>query len=80
MLLEMKLKKAALTAAVDFSLKRMHSSPERCARNLTELGFNAFPGKYSACEQTDLLKKFISICKDGDTLKARELFFSCFLQ
>jgi hypothetical protein len=80
MMLEMKLKKAALTAALDISLKRMHNSPERCARNLTELGFNAFPGKYSAKEQSELLKEFLTVCKDGDTLKTRDLFFVSFLQ
>jgi hypothetical protein len=38
MLLEMKLKKAAMLAALDITLARMQKSPERCARNLLELG------------------------------------------
>lgn len=79
MLLEMRLKKAAVIAALDISLKRMYRSPERCARNLMELGLGAFPDKLSAREQSAVLEELLSICKSGDAAKVRELFFTCFL-
>jgi hypothetical protein len=75
----MKLKKAAVIAALDISLKRMSKSPDRLARNLVELGLNAFPDKISSEEQTHLLKELNNACKIGDAATARELFVNSFL-
>ena len=69
-----KLKKAAVLAALDINLKRMHRSPERCARNLMELGLTAFPDKLSKQDQSELLQKLLTACKSKDALKIRELF------
>jgi hypothetical protein len=74
-----RLKKAAVTAALDIRLARMRRSPERCARNLMELGLSAFPDKLTKDEQMILLQKFMIVCKNRDIIKARELFFASFL-
>jgi hypothetical protein len=74
-----KVKKAAVTAALDIRLARMHRSPERCARNLMELGICAFPGKLTKDEQLLLQQEFMLLCRNRDIIKARELFFASFL-
>ncbi len=73
------IKKAALLAAVDMSLKRMNRSPNRCARNMTELGMNAFPNRYPADEYPRIQQELLSACKAQDPLKARELFVFYFI-
>lgn len=74
-----RLKKAAVTAALDIRLARIHRSPERCARNLMELGLSAFPDRLTKDEQFILLQKFMMLCKSHDAIKARELFLASFL-
>ena len=74
------IKKAALLAAVDIALKRMNRSPKRCARNLTELGMNAFPNRFSKEEYPLIQKEFLLACKAKDPLKAKELFVSYFIK
>ena len=78
MTLEYKLKKAALFAAVELTLRRMRRSPERCARNLIELGIAAFPGKIQKNEVNATYHEFLSICQNADAEAARELFFKVF--
>jgi hypothetical protein len=73
------LKKVALLAAVDIRLTRLRKSPERCARNLMELGLSAFPDKLTKKEQTAASKEMLTVCKSSDVLKARELFSRIFL-
>ncbi len=73
------IKKAALLAAVDMSLKRMNRSPKRCARNMTELGMNAFPNRYPEEEYPRIQQELLNACKAQDPLKARELFISYFI-
>jgi hypothetical protein len=73
------IKKAALLAAVDIALKRMNRSPKRCARNITELGINAFPNRFSMEEYPLVQKEFLLICKAKDPIKAKELFVSYFI-
>ncbi len=80
MALETKIKQAALMTAVDISLKRMQKSPERCARNLTELGFMTFPNKISKDTRDDFFEKLLLLCKAGDSQGARELFTNTFFQ
>lgn len=74
-----KIKKAAVTAALDIRLARMRQSPERCARNLMELGLNSFPDKLSREEQHDIFQKLMFYCKEKDVQKAREFFMKSFL-
>jgi hypothetical protein len=73
------IKKAALTAALDISLRRMQRSPDRLARNLLELGITAFPDKLNEQEKALFLQELIVFCKNGDSAKARELFLISFL-
>lgn len=79
MILEMKLKKAALIAALDLSLARMKKSPERCARNLMELGLTTYPGKLSKKQQNEMLQLLLELCKKGDIARVRDVFLSCFI-
>lgn len=79
MLLEMKLKKAAIIAALDITLARMQKSPERCARNLLELGLTTYPGKLNKQQQNDMLQLLLELCKKGDIAGAKEIFLNGFL-
>ena len=79
MISEGKIKKAALLVALDISLKRMKKSPERCARNLMELGSAAYPDKLSKKEQQELLNELVSVSKGGDMNKVKDLFVEIFL-
>lgn len=78
MLVEGKLKKVALIAAVDISLKRISKSPERCARNLLELGLSAYPDKVLKEEQAQLYTKLLILCKNGDAQETKNLFITTF--
>jgi len=80
MLLESKMKQVAIMAAVDVRLKKMKYSPERCSRNLLELGLTAFPGKISKQEQAVFLEHLLKYCKDGDIPGAKGLFIYTFLK
>lgn len=73
-----RIKKAAVTAALDIRLARMLRSPERCARNLMELGIGAYPDKLTKDEQLILQQRFLILCKNRDIIKARELFLASF--
>ncbi len=78
MLLEGKLRRVALLAAVDICLKKMICSPKRCARNLIELGLSAYPDKLNNAEQNDLYKKLLTIFKSGNLPEAKALFITVF--
>lgn len=78
MLVEGKLKRVALIAAVDISLKRIYKSPERCARNLLELGINAYPDRLLKKDQNEFYNKLLILCKNEETQGARDLFLSTF--
>lgn len=78
MLLDGKMKRVALLAAVDVCLRRMKNSPKRCARNLIELGLSAYPGKISVKQQSDLYQKLLTSFEHGDTQEAKGLFSSAF--
>lgn len=78
MILESKLKQAALTVALDISLRRMKKSPERCARNLVELGLTAYPDEFSKKDRLDIYQKLLDLCKEDNTEEVRALFFNTF--
>lgn len=78
MLVEGKLKRVALIAAVDISLKRISKSPERCARNLLELGLNAYPDRLLKKDQNDFFNQLLKLCKNEEIQEARDLFLSTF--
>ena len=78
MTLEFKLKKAALNKAVDITLKGINKSPERCARNLIELGLAAFPNSISDTDKDKLYRKLVEVCKKVDVEAVKELFFTNF--
>lgn len=80
MILESKIKQAVLLAAVDISFKRTKKSPERCARNLMELGTNTFPNKILKKEYDSFLQKLLLLCKNNDIQGTRELFILVFFQ
>lgn len=73
------IKKAALMAALDITLKRMHRSPQRCARNIMELGISAFPNKLSEADKAVLTPALLEACKHQDAVLAKELFCNSFL-
>jgi hypothetical protein len=79
MLIEGKLKRAALLAAADICLRRKKNSPKRCARNLIELGMSANSGKLNKAEQNDLYEKLLVLFEQDDIPAARALFTSVFL-
>jgi hypothetical protein len=79
MLLEMKLKKAAMLAALDITLARMQKSPERCARNLLELGLTTYPGRLNKEQQYEMYQLLLELCKKGDTAGTRDIFLAGFL-
>lgn len=66
-------------AVLDIRLARMHRSPERCARNLMELGQASFPDKLSEEERLDIFQKLVAYCRSQDFHDARDLFIETFL-
>lgn len=79
MLLEGKLKRAALLMAVDICLKKVNNSPKRCARNLIELGISAYPEAISATQKNELYTQLISLIEAGNVQEAKTLFITVFL-
>ncbi len=75
MRLEYKIKKVALTTAIDFSEKRMLKSPERYARNLVEFAQSTYPNVLSNKEATILIAQLIPLCYEKDAQKIRELIY-----
>jgi len=80
MILESKIKLAALLVAVNISFKRIKKCPERCARNLMEIGINTFPNKITKKQYDNFSQKLILLCKNNDAQGARELFIQIFFQ
>ena len=78
MTLEFKLRKAVLNAAVDITLKGIKKSPERCARNLIELGVSSFPDSISENEKENIYINLLNLCKAMDISSIKELFFTSF--
>lgn len=78
MIVEGKLKRVALIAAVDINLKRISKSPERCARNLLELGLTAYPDKLMKTDQNEFYNRLLLLCKNGDVQSTKDLFISKF--
>jgi len=80
MILETKIKQAVLLVAVDINFKRIKKSPERCARNLMELGMNTFPNKIDQNQYNNFSQKLVLLCKNSDAQGVRELFIQIFFQ
>lgn len=80
MLLESKIKQAAILAAVDIQLKKRKLSPKRCSRNLLELGMIAYPGKLSKEEQSVFQEQLMNYCRNENGNEARALFINTFLE
>ena len=78
MTLELKLKKAMLISAIDIIVKGANKSPERCARNLIELGVKAYPNTLTKSQQKELYTNLLGLFKDKDISKAKDLFFLTF--
>ena len=78
MTLENKLKNSGLNIALDIILKRVKKSPERCARNIIELGFSSFPNSINTINKDELYNKILSFCKSLDTDAIKKLFFQSF--
>lgn len=79
MLLDGKVKRVALLAAVDICLRNMHHSPKRCARNLIELGTSAFPDKLTVTERSELYHKLLRSFESEDLAAAKALFTLAYL-
>ncbi len=78
LILEGKIKKVALLTALDICLRKKRLSPKRCARNIVEMGSNAYPDKISEEQKKALLKELKENIENGDINKARESFISKF--
>ena len=79
MLPEGRLKEIAMTAAVDLKIKRMKNSPERCARNLMELGQSASSIKLTPKEEKQLYHNLLDSCKHNAPDKTKDIFRNAFL-
>jgi hypothetical protein len=79
MLLDGKLKRAAILAALDICLKKTNHSPKRCARNLLELGVSSYPGKLSETGKSEFYHSLLTLLENEDLPAARALFISVFL-
>lgn len=82
MTLEHRLKKILINGAADLILKNNFKSPERCARNLLELGKSAYPDLLTKAQAKELYGDLLNLCRDHETQKAKELFvlkFGCSL-
>lgn len=78
MTLEIKLKKALLTVAVDKIIKGADQSPERCVRSLIELGEKAFPNRLNASQMKDLHKSMLMLCKKNELDQMKDSLFKSF--
>lgn len=76
--LEIKLKTVALDIKLDNILRDIAKSPERCARNLIELGKSASPQKMTRIEYKLLYNEFLKLCASSDTKGAKKQFFRHF--
>ncbi|MDF2567525.1 MAG: hypothetical protein K0R90_981 [Oscillospiraceae bacterium] len=76
--LESKLKKIALNLAIDALLRSAQRSPQRCARNLVELGSSAYPNALNKEQLQELSVDLLVLCKNHQPQKTKERFFSAF--
>ncbi len=78
MLLDGKIKRVVLIAAVDICIHREKISPKRCARNIIELGTSAYPNKLSSKERNDLYDQLLPAITDKDSGAIHALFSDAF--
>lgn len=77
--LEYKLKRAALSVAVDITLRGKDRSPERCARNLMELGGTVRP-QLTKEQRAGAYEQLLAACRTQTFTDCRALFISLFLE
>lgn len=77
--LENKLKKVAVCAAVDITLRGKERSPERCARNLAELG-ESVAGAMKKEQKEKAYRQLLEACRKASFLECRSLFSALFLE
>ena len=76
--LEEKLKKTALSAAIDLSIKRYQKAPARCARNLIELANASFDTHLTKTETVSLYQALVASLEQKDAQTVKRLFFQRF--
>lgn len=74
-----KFKYISIDKTLNITLRNMQKSPERCTRNLLELGLAISNKKYDLVQQK-LYPEFLELCKNNDKTAVKELFFSYFLE
>ena len=77
--LENKLKKVAVCAAVDITLRGNERSPERCERNLAELGASV-AGAMKKEQKEKAYRQLLEACRKASFLECRSLFSALFLE
>lgn len=77
--LENKLKKVAVCAAVDVTLRGKDRAPKRCARNLIELG-ESVTKQMEKNQKERAYEQLLETCRKGTFLECRSLFISLFLR
>ncbi|BCN31172.1 hypothetical protein [Anaeromicropila herbilytica] len=68
----------AIEKSLNIILRSSKRSPERCARNLLELGTGVYK-KNSNVMKEGLYPLFVDLCKKNDKEAIKELFYRTFL-
>lgn len=76
--MSLKFKYIALDKTINIILRNMEKSPERCARNLTELGSNICKKNFETNQK--IQRDFIELCKKNDRIEIKKIFFNTYLQ
>lgn len=74
-----KFKYIAIDKTLNIILRNMQKSPERCSRNLLELGATINSKNYNL-QQQKLYPEFLELCKNNDKTAVKDLFCSYFLE
>ncbi len=73
-----KVKNIAVNKTINIILRNMEKSPERCARNLIELGDHISRNE-DKIRQHQLYQAFIVLCMKNDKFAVKNLFYNSFL-
>lgn len=73
------MKYIAIEKTVNIILRNMQRSPERCARNLLELGSTIYK-KNNDVMKEGLYPLFLDLCKKNKKNEVKELFYRSFLE
>lgn len=77
--MSLKFKYIALDKTINIITRNMQKSPERCTRNLLELGAAISKNSFDF-QRLKIYNDFIELCKNNDKLAIKELFYSSFLE